>query len=65
MSKMNMERKLQISSVLVMAGLLIELITLVWLHPFSFLSFIFLGGTLMAAGIIFYLFTLISNPKAS
>ena len=51
---------------LLIAGLLVELITLRWSHPTSFLFFLLLGGLLMALGIIIYLLTLVSAAnKAS
>jgi len=54
-----MERRLQISGLLVITGLIVELATLKWSHPTAFLAFIILGGLLLAAGIIFYLYSLV------
>jgi hypothetical protein len=54
---------LRIAGSLIMVGLIIELVTLKWSHPTAFLFFLLLGGTLMAVGIITYLFSLTSNEN--
>ncbi len=59
-----MERRLRINGLLVMGGLLVELITLRWSHPTSFLFFLLLGGTLMAAGILLFLYALVSGGES-
>ena len=60
------EKRIRLSGVLLIAGLLVELITLRWSHPTSFLFFLLLGGLLMALGIVVYLLTLVSaGNKAS
>ena len=56
-----LEQRLRIAGILVLAGLLVELITLKWSHPTAFLFFLMLGGSLMALGILFYLFSLVSR----
>jgi hypothetical protein len=53
-----MNKRLRISAVLILIGLVIELFSLTWTHPLSFMLFLFLGGLLMAAGIIIYLISL-------
>ena len=47
------------SGVLVALGLAIEAISMYWAHPTSFLLFAFVGGTLVAAGILFFLWTIV------
>ncbi len=54
------EKRIRLSGLLLIAGLLVELITLRWSHPTSFLFFLLLGGLLMAMGIVVYLLTLVS-----
>lgn len=54
-----LQRKLKTAAYLLIAGLAIEGITLHWAHPTSFLLFIILGGALVAAGIVTYLFALV------
>ncbi len=54
------EKRIRLSGLLLIAGLLVELVTLNWSHPTAFLFFLLLGGLLMAAGIVTYLFSLVS-----
>jgi hypothetical protein len=54
------EKRIRLAGILLIAGLLVELVTLRWSHPAAFLFFLLLGGTLMALGIIVYLFSLVS-----
>jgi hypothetical protein len=54
------EKQIRLAGILLIAGLVVELITLRWSHPTAFLFFLLLGGTLMALGIIIYLFSLVS-----
>ncbi|MCG3159097.1 MAG: hypothetical protein JMDDDDMK_00073 [Acidobacteria bacterium] len=54
------EKRIRLAGILLIAGLLVELVTLRWSHPTAFLFFLLLGGTLMALGIIIYLFSLVS-----
>jgi hypothetical protein len=55
-----MERRVKISAVLVLLGLLIELIALRWSHPTAFLAFALIGIPCVAAGIIVFLYSLVS-----
>jgi len=58
-----MNRRLRISAILIAVGLIVELITLKWDHPLSFIIFMSLGAVLLAAGILFFLFSLTIDPK--
>lgn len=57
-------RRLRLAGLLVSLGLLIEAATLFWPHPTAFLAFLLLGGVLVAAGVILYLFAIATNPAA-
>lgn len=61
-----MEKRLRIAAVLVIAGLLVELITLFWSHPTAFLVFLIAGGSLIALGALVYLISLLkwTAPRA-
>ena len=61
----SMERWLRIAGTLIMVGLLIELGSLLWSHPLAFILFMAAGGLLMAAGIIAYLYALVSHGSDS
>lgn len=54
------EKRIRLSGLLLIAGLLVELATLNWSHPTSFLFFVGIGGLLMAAGVLIFLISLIS-----
>ena len=49
----------KVSSSLVILGLLVEIVSLLWFHPLSFVLFAFVGVTLMGLGIAVYLFSLV------
>jgi hypothetical protein len=55
-----LQRKLKTAAYLLIAGLLVEAITLHWAHPASFLLFISLGGILIVAGIAIYLLAIVT-----
>jgi predicted membrane channel-forming protein YqfA (hemolysin III family) len=59
-----MSRRLRISGILLILGLLVEAITLHWNTAPSFLTFMLLGGALLAAGVIIYLWSLLHNGQA-
>lgn len=61
--KSRMERRLQISGILILLGLLVELITLNSSHPTAFLSFMVFGGSLIILGILSYLYLLVTPDK--
>jgi predicted membrane channel-forming protein YqfA (hemolysin III family) len=56
-------RKLRISGSLIVTGLLVELLSLLRIHPLAFLAFIFLGGLFLIVGIAFYLYSAIDAPS--
>ena len=53
-----LERRLQIAGILINLGLLTEAICLTWTRPAAFVVFVGLGGLLIAAGILLYLYSL-------
>jgi len=52
-------RWLQVSSSLIILGLLVEIVTLLWVHPLTFVLFVFVGATLIGLGIVVYLISLV------
>jgi hypothetical protein len=44
---------------LIILGLLVEIVSLLWFHPLSFVLFVFVGATLMGLGIVVYLLSLV------
>lgn len=59
LSQIGIRRLLRISSGLVIAGLLLEIVSLVWFHPLSFVLFAFIAATLIALGVLVYLTSLV------
>ncbi|MGA2096061.1 MAG: hypothetical protein ABSH39_07165 [Candidatus Acidiferrum sp.] len=47
------------SSVLIILGLLVEIVSLLWFHPLSFVLFAFLGAILIGLGMVVYLASLV------
>jgi hypothetical protein len=57
------ETRIKQAAILICAGLVVQLLTLLKVHPLSFVIFIGLGCPLTAAGILLYLASLVS-PEA-
>jgi hypothetical protein len=53
--KINSLRLLQISSGALVLGLILEVVTLLWFHPLSFVLFAFVAAVLIGLGILIYL----------
>ena len=52
-------RFLRFSSGLIILGLLVEIVSLLWFHPLSFVLFAFVGASLIGLGILVYLASLV------
>jgi hypothetical protein len=59
LSAIGIRRLLQVSSGLVIVGLLLEIVSLLWFHPLSFVLFAFVAATLIGLGILVYLVSLV------
>lgn len=55
-----LQKRLRLASGLIVGGMSVEALTLIWSHPTSFLIFALAGGTTIVAGIVVYLWSLIS-----
>ena len=53
------QRFLQLSSGLIILGLLVEIFSFLWFHPLSFVLFIFVGAISIGLGIVVYLISLV------
>jgi len=60
---MNIRIKLRRAGLLVAAGLLLDLLSMVPLHPLAFIAFVGLGVPLTAAGTIYFLLSLLGESK--
>jgi hypothetical protein len=65
LSAIGIRRVLRVSSALVIVGLLLELVSLVWFHPLSFVLFAFVSVTLIGLGILVYLVSLVFVATAA
>lgn len=59
------DRKLQLSGVLLILGLVVEALCLLGHGPIAFMVFAGLGGALFAVGILLYLYSLVSAKAES
>jgi len=55
------EQRIRWASILIVAGLLIQLGTFLLVHPLSFVAFLVIGCPLVGAGIVLYLVSLTQN----
>jgi hypothetical protein len=55
-----MHRRVRVSAILLFTGLLIELLALNGSHPMAFLTFALAGVPLVGAGILVFLYSLVS-----
>jgi hypothetical protein len=65
LSRIGIRRLLQASSALVIVGLALEIVSLLWFHPLSFVLFAFVATTLIGAGILVYLVSLVFAGEPS
>jgi len=54
-------RKLQIAGAVTTAGLVFGTATRYWAHPLAFVLFILVGGALVGAGVLLYLYSIVSE----
>lgn len=58
--KFRFSKALRTSGVLLLAGLCVEAVSLHWIHPLAFMGFVIVGGALLAAGVLLFLYSLVS-----
>lgn len=56
-----LERKLQLSGIILILGLVVESLCLLGHGPIAFMLFVGLGGVLFAIGILLYLYSLVDD----
>ena len=59
LSQIGIRRLLQVSSALVIVGLALEIVSLLWFHPLSFVLFAFIAASLIGLGVLVYLASLV------
>jgi len=55
-------RRLSLAAWMIAAGLVIELVSLIWSHPTAFLLFLAPGAVLVAVGVAAFLWEIATNP---
>jgi hypothetical protein len=58
----SLEKRIQAAGIILIAGLLIEALCLLWARPVSFVIFVAVGGLFLFAGVVVFLFSLVSRP---
>jgi len=61
----SIERRIRWSGLIIALGLIIQTGTLFWTHPLSFMAFLLIGCPLVAAGLLLYLYSLVSHQHPS
>jgi hypothetical protein len=61
----SMGRRLRISGIFVIIGLLVEALCLVWSRPIAFVVLVCIGGALIGLGVLVFLYSLLSAPLHS
>ena len=57
----SMSRRLRVSGVLMIVGLLVEALCLVWSRPIAFVVLVGVGGALIGVGVLVFLYSLVSG----
>lgn len=56
--------RLRAAGVLLIIGLIIEVLSFLWIHPLAFMSFLMIGCAFLGLGIVLFLWTLVTVGKA-
>jgi hypothetical protein len=58
-----LEVALRVAATLVLIGLCVELVSLSWPSPISFLVFVIAGGLAIATGILIFFYSIVAVPR--
>ena len=58
---LRVERRLRSAGFLIALGLVVQLLTFIWIHPLAFMAFALIGCPLVFAGVLFYLYSIVSD----
>jgi len=61
---MTIETRLRRASLIVAAGLFLQFLSLIPLHPLAFIAFVGLGVPVMAIGVGYFLFSLVAHSES-
>jgi len=54
------EKRLRWAGLLIALGLVVQLLTFMWIHPLAFIAFAAIGCPLVAAGVLLYLYSIVT-----
>ena len=57
----SVERRVRLAAILICLGLVVLLLTLIRVHPLAFITFILIGCPLVLAGILLFLYSIVSE----
>ena len=55
------ERRIRWAGLLIACGLVIQMITLIFVHPLAFMAFLLISCPLVAIGILLFLYSIVSH----
>jgi hypothetical protein len=58
-------RRFKLAGLLIATGLAVEAVTLLWRHPTAFLAFTGFGVSLVAVGVLVYLYSLAAPDRSA
>jgi len=61
MTPIPIEVRIRWAGLLIVLGLLLQMLTLLWTHPLAFMCFLMIGCPLVAAGMLLFLYSLVSH----
>jgi len=61
MSDQTIEKRIRWAGLLVCLGVAVQLVTLMWVHPLAFMTFLAVGCPLTVAGVLLYLYSLVAR----
>lgn len=65
MTSKPIERRIRWSGLWIVAGLVVQMLSLLWIHPLAFVCFLLVGCPMVGAGILFFLYSLVSHEPHS
>jgi hypothetical protein len=63
MTPRSIQSRIRWSGRLIVVGLIVQMLTLLWTHPLAFVCFLLVGCPLVGAGILFFLYSLVSHDS--
>lgn len=58
------ERRIRWAGLLIVCGLVIQMITLIFIHPLAFMAFLLISCPLVAIGILLFLYSIVSHDHS-